>query len=126
MKRIDIQFVPAEQMRYSTCGDYQEFHDHYKISIVKMDDWRYEFLILFHELLELAWVLWKGVNIDDIDAFDMQYEKDRQPGDDSEPGDDRNAPYHEGHVWATVCERIAAKVLHVRWSQYEDAVLALF
>jgi hypothetical protein len=46
--------------------------------------------------------------------------------EDSEPGDDKHAPYHLQHGHATAVERHLAAALGIAWSDYADAVDALF
>jgi hypothetical protein len=68
------------------------------------------------------------IKVEDIDAFDIQFEKDREEGkhtEDEEPGDGPQAPYHWGHQLATSIERIAAFTLGVSWQEYENEVISL-
>lgn len=124
MNGINWKIIPHSEQRYPTAGDYWLDKDGvWQIRVSKLSDWRYEFLIFFHEALELAWCIWKGIPEPDVKAFDEEYERNRKPGDiDSEPGNDKRAPYFEGHQYATICERIAAIVLGVNWSEYDNEV----
>lgn len=123
---INIKVIPHKQQRYPTCGDYWlDKKGVYQVRISKMSDWRYEFLITFHELFELAWVIFKKVPLRRIDEFDIEFEKRRVKGNTDEPGDDPEAPYYEGHQWATVLEKIAAGFLGVSWARYDKEVTKL-
>lgn len=123
---INIKVIPLDEMRYRTVGDYWlDKKGVYQVRTVRLSDWRYEFLIIFHELFELAWVLYNKVEIKDIDEFDIEYEKKRRDGDVSEPGDSPRAPYYQGHQWATVLEKVAAAFLGVKWRKYESEVESL-
>lgn len=122
---IECRTILHNQQRYDTVGDWWTDDDGWHIRVSQLGDWRYNFLVAFHELLELAWCSWKGVKQSEVDAFDMAYEANRKPDDLSEPGDDPLAPYRDGHQLATHAERFAAMVLGVNWGQYEYAILAL-
>lgn len=123
---LDLRIIPHNTQRYETVGDYwMDEKEIYQVRISKMSDWRYEFLVAFHEIFELAWVIWKKVDIKDIDKFDRAYEENRKEGDVSEPGDDTKAPYYQGHQWATVLEKIAAAFLGVNWKKYDSEVINL-
>ena len=98
-------------------------NDIWQIRVSKMSDWRYEFLVAFHELLEMAWCIWHKVKVEDVDAFDIAYEENRKPGDKtSEPGNDPTAPYYMGHQMATIAEKLSATILGVNWDTYEAIV----
>ena len=126
LKGINIKTIPHELQRYPTCGDWYYSRDNvWQIRVSKMSDWRYEFLVAFHEILEMAWCHWQGVPQKDCDAFDIEYEKNRPKGDVSEPGDSPAAPYYFGHQVATVAERIAALTLGVDWAVYTKEVESL-
>ena len=127
MNGINYKVIPHSEQRYDTCGDYWlDENGIYQIRVSKMSDWRYEFLVFFHECLELAWVIFNKISLADIDAFDIEYENNRAPDDiKSEPGDDPKAPYHAGHQYASMCEHIAATVLGVKWDAYDSEVMHL-
>lgn len=122
---IEVKTIPHNEQRYDTVGDWWTDDDGWHIRVSQLGNWRWNFLVAFHELLELAWCAWKGVKQADVDAFDMAYEAARKPGDASEPGDDPRAPYRAGHQFATAAERLAAAVLDVNWTEYEAAIYAL-
>ncbi|HSS95839.1 MAG TPA: hypothetical protein VLK33_02350 [Terriglobales bacterium] len=127
MLPVSIKTIPHKNQRYSTCGDW--YYDEEKtlcIRVSQMEDARYEFLVALHELVEVKLCEWCGVTQKQVDDFDMDYEKSREPGDDSEPGDSPSAPYRFQHCLATGIERIVATVLGVDWKSYEAAINALF
>lgn len=126
MTGINFQIIPHEEQRYPTPGDWWcDDEDVWQIRVSALGDWRYEFLIFFHEVLEMAWCRWKGIREEDVTAFDERYEENRRVGDLSEPGNDPKAPYWFGHQVATLCERSAAHILNVDWNVYDAAVNAL-
>ena len=121
--RIVIETIPHSQQRYPTVGDWQidkagDLH----ITVSKMSDQRYEFLVAAHEMIEAYLAIHAGVSPAAVDRFDKAYEAKRKQGDDSEPGDDPKAPYYRQHQIATGIERLLAVELGVDWSTYDREV----
>lgn len=126
MTGINLKIISHEDQDYNTPGNWWvDENDCWQIRVSKLGDWRYEFLVFFHEILEMAWCQFKGIREEDVTAFDERYEDNRRVGDLSEPGNDPKAPYWFGHQVATLCERSAAQILFVDWSDYDRAVNAL-
>lgn len=127
MNGIIFETIPHKSQKYDTCGDwgYDGEKGAYYIRVSQMTDWRYEFLVAIHELVEMAWCWKNGVSEEEVTEFDREFEKNRIPGDDSEPGDDLKAPYREGHQLATMIERATALILGVNWRDYCNEVLSL-
>lgn len=127
MLHIDIQTIPHQQQRYSTVGDYVTTPDgvvHIRVS--ELGDWRMEALIAVHEVVEKLLCRKRGITEDEIDAFDLEYERKRAEGDvTSEPGEASDAPYRREHFFATSIERLLAAELGVDWREYEDRIHAL-
>lgn len=127
MKSISIKTIPHSEQRYPTCGDwYYDENGDLQIRVSIMEDARYEFLVALHELVEVKLCEWTGVSQKAVDAFDMEYEKNRAADDDSEPGDSPYAPYRLQHCLAIGVERVVAAVLQIDWQAYEKAITALF
>ena len=92
---------------------------------ISKTNWKYEFLVALHELVEWALIHDKGLAIEDIDAFDIQFEKERSEGKhskDAEPGNDMTAPYYMEHQIATSIEQAMAVFLKVDWPTYEKTI----
>jgi len=124
---IVIKTIPHAEQRYPTCGDwYYDADKSLQIRVSQMHDSRYEFLVALHEVIEVKLCEWCGVTQKVVDDFDMEYEKNREEGDESEPGDSPRAPYKFQHCVATGIERIVAAVMGVDWSDYEATINALF
>ena len=129
LKEIQYKTIPHSDQRYKTVGDYFEDREgkmQFRVSDMRNSD--YEFLVLIHELIE--WYLCRraGVKIEDIDAFDMKFEREREEGkhsDDAEPGDHPSAPYGWAHRFATKIEKKLAKRLGVDWGTYDKRVASL-
>lgn len=110
---------PAEEMRYPTAGDWLSDDPRSQtIVVVAMADWRHEFLIALHELVEAALCNQRGIKEADVTAFDKAF------AGDGEPGDDPRAPYCREHKIATAVERMMAFELGVDWDEYDAAVEA--
>lgn len=122
---IEVRTIPHNQQRYDTVGDWWTDEEGWHIRVSYLGNWRYNFLVAFHELLECAWCKQRGVSEAAVTFHDIGFEKNRRPGDLSEPGDDPRAPYRVGHQFASLVERFAAFALGVEWGAYEAAVNAL-
>jgi hypothetical protein len=125
--RYVIRVVPHHKQRYETVGDWIP-GEPVKICVSKMKDERYIFLVAIHELIEYELCRMKGISDEQVLEFDSMFEQERSVGlqrASSEPGDDPRAPYKKEHAFATDIERLVAQKLGVRWSDYEEAALAL-
>ena len=118
---VKIEIIPHSEQRYPTVGDW--FFDgegNLTIKISALNDWRKEMLIALHELVEVLKCKHDGVTQEQVDRFDIVFEKARQDGNDDEPGDDPKAPYVKQHCLATGIERVMAAELGVSWKEYEE------
>lgn len=126
---ISIKTIPHKNQRYKTCGDWWVTPDgDVEIRVSGTGDWREEALVAFHELREFLVCRHRGLTAEAVDAFDLQYEKDRAAGlhgSEDEPGNDPKAPYRDAHMAATQAERALAYDLAVDWERYGNAILAL-
>ena len=126
MLDIEVKTTPHHQQRYPTCGDWQQPADGVmRVTISDMQNWRMEFCVAVHELIEAALCQHNEVDAMAVDVFDMQYEKERSEGDVSEPGDDPAAPYHREHCFATGIERLLVAELGLNWQVYENVINSL-
>jgi hypothetical protein len=100
--RIVIETIDHSKQRYPTVGDWQiDKAGNLHITVSRMSDQRYEFLVAAHEMIEAYLAMHAGMSPETVDRFDKAYEAKRKPGNDSEPCDDPRAPYHREHVFAT-------------------------
>ncbi len=122
MINIRIKTIPEEEHRYPTTGDWW-FNPDGSLDVVVTDSGRpdHEFLIAFHELVEVWLCRKRGITTEAVDAFDMEYEGNRKDGDVSEPGDDPRAPYYHEHQFASGVERLMAAELGINWQEYEGS-----
>lgn len=91
------------------------------------------FLVAAHELIE--WYLAKkaGITVQQVDDFDMAYEKAHRKGgtldgerlDNTEPGDDPTCPVFRQHLLATAIERLLCGEMDIPWDDHADRVEAL-
>ena len=132
LRRVDyvISQVAHRRQRYETVGDWIPGSSRRptEIRVSKMKDQRYVFLVALHEMIEYELCKKNGVSDDEVIAFDMDFEADRQKGLHSpraEPGNHPRAPYRDEHGFATLIEAMVAKKLGVKWSAYEEALAAL-
>lgn len=129
MKLEDIQakVIQHSKQRYCTLGDYFFRGGKMMFRVSELGRWEYEFAVLVHEIVEWGLVKHRGVKIEDIDAFDKEFEEDRARGlhgPDDEPGDDPRAPYHREHCFATAVERMLIAAFGLSWQGYVDACAA--
>lgn len=116
-----------KQLRNEQCGDWQYGEDFITASSREMSDWRYEFLVQLHELVEAALCKSDGITDEQVTAFDALFETERANGQHSETdedGDDERAPYRRQHRMATIVEMIVADALEVDWKKYSDEIYA--
>jgi len=126
--KVVLASIPHKNQRYETVGDWWEnssypFRQSWDIRVSEMEDWRYELLVAVHELVEMALCKHRGIKEKDVSDFDMEFEQNRDLGDESEPGDDPAAPYRREHRFAENIERQLAHELNVDWETYNQAVL---
>ena len=126
MKKIIIQTVPDTHQRYNTVGDYYKDEAGNRIFTVSdMNNWRYEFLIAMHELVESALCESRNISDEDIDNFDIKFEEQRLLNPEiGFPGDDSTAPYFNEHQFATKIEKLIAEELCVDWNSYDNTCAA--
>lgn len=123
MLKINIRSIPAHEQRYPTCGDYVgDPHTGLYVTVNEMGDCYKEFLVALHELCEYFSCRMQGIEEPKIAAFDIEFEKNRQEGDDSEPGDSLKAPYRIQHRFAENIERQMCLQLGIDWNDYSKTV----
>ena len=119
MLDLEAKTIPHSEQRYDTVGDYFRHNGSTHFRVSEMQNWRFEFLIFFHEFVEWALCQDQGISNATIDRFDMGFTGE------GEPGDDPKCPYREQHRRAMVMEQLMADMLGVDWREYEKVVNAL-
>ena len=118
--RIIIETIPHKDQRYDTAGDwYFDDAGSMVIKVSGLGDWRKEFLVAVHELIEVGLCSNCGITAEAVDKFDMNYKGE------GEPGDAHDAPYRRQHFTATTIERQLADALCVDWLDYEKQLSEL-
>ncbi len=129
IKKIEINFIPKEHQRLECyrqdgCADYY-FEEGVKfqgeellkgtliINVSRSKSWRPQWLVLLHEIIELAIVLHSGISFKEIDRFDQQMTLP-----DNDPGSLPYAPYHKAHMTALKIEKIMARKIGIKWGSY--------
>ncbi len=114
--------TPLKELRFTTAGDWTMREDGtFEIWLCEIEDWRYQFIVLIHELTEWAWCLWRGVGAGESDAFDALWESELKMGlhlPEEEAGFDKRAPYRGGHVWGARMEWVFCYILGIGWRKY--------
>lgn len=118
---VHTEFIDHKDQRYDTAGDYWIDDRLWYIRVSDTEDWRHKYLIMIHELIEMALCKHHSIDFESIDDFDMDGEGANHP----DPGSLASAPYHNEHVLATQIEKRVAKMLGVNWKDYNDALNAL-
>jgi hypothetical protein len=122
---ITIVAIEHNQQRYETVGDWQwrdKENTNLLITVSNMQDWRFNFLVAFHEQVEVMLCKLRNISQEDVDKFDIEYEKNRPENDVTESGNDPSAPYYNEHQFATKLERLMARELGVNWDEYDQTV----
>lgn len=121
---IYVRCIPQDQHRFTTIGDWWEDGDVLEVRISAELDWRYQFAVLFHELIEFGICKVAGITTVECDAFDALFEREYEFGKwprSVEAGFDKRCPYRRGHVWGSRFERLVIFLLGASWSGYIDA-----
>jgi hypothetical protein len=123
--KIEAKTIPYSEQRYPTCGDYWDDKDgkHFRVNDMGNED--YAFLVLIHEMVEERLTRRRGLTEQEIMAFDLMWEKEREDGKhapDDEPGHDPRAPYRREHILSENIERLLAWEMGLDWETYGEAV----
>ncbi len=108
--KLEIQFIPHAQHRFTTIGHWFVKNDVLTIQISQEICWENKVLTLLHELIEAAICIRQGITTEQCDAFDALFEAEYALGiwpKSVEAGFDPRCPYGKGHVWGTRFERLA-------------------
>jgi hypothetical protein len=133
--KIIIEPIQHENQRYPTCGDWYIDRESGDLIIRVSEEMGKDscFLVAIHELVECYLAMRKGITVQQVDDFDIAYEKAHRAGgtiegerlDTSEPGDDPTCPVFREHLLATIIERLLCGEMDIPWDTHADAVEAL-
>ncbi len=122
---IYVEVIPHKCQRYPTVGDWQHLPGGLHVSVSDTGDRTSNFLVAIHEIVEAFLCDVNGVSEQDVDEFDMLFEKNREDGCLNEPGDSPKAPYHVQHKVADLVERMVALQAGVNWEKHCERIEAL-
>lgn len=115
--KIIINTIGHRDQRYKTIGDWViEDNGDIEIFVSDLGDWRYNYLLALHELVESALCKDRKIPQKLVDQYDIA-----RP-DDDEPGDNSDAPYHKEHMIASAIERTMCQFMGINWNKYEEAM----
>ena len=116
LKRIEVEFIPGDQQRYETVGDwyYSEDGETLIVKISNMSRKRREFMVLLHELTELILCSEAGITAKQVDDYDKTH-----PDAGGDERDMADAPYVKQHGQAITIERMLGHFLGEDWVDYE-------
>jgi hypothetical protein len=122
---ISIKTIPHKKQRYDTLGDYWQDGKVFKMRVSKLKDWRWEFLIAIHELVESHITRHRGIKEKDISEFDLMMLKKPESKYYLDPGCDPKAPYHKEHMFGIRIEKLLAKELDVNFKEYDSSIMQI-
>jgi len=73
--KINVKFVPHKKHKFTTIGYWFVENDTLNIWISEELSWENRVLVLFHELIESAYCIRKGITTEECDEFDALFEK---------------------------------------------------
>lgn len=117
---VYAETIKHDLQRYPTVGDYCWYRDLHRIFISDTGNEDYNFLICIHELIESYLAKRAGIELNDIDKFDLDYDGE------GEPGNDPDCPYREFHKIASQVEMLLCDEMDLDWEEYDIAVNKLF
>ena len=110
-------------MRYFTFGDYFINNHTLNFQIVDHGNDIFTKLTLIHEMVEYFLVEQRGLSIDDIDKFDIDFENDPERVKlYGEPGNDPNCPYKPEHEIAEKVAQMMCEHLGINYNDYENCM----
>lgn len=111
---IKITFIPHKEHRFTTIGFWYVEKNTLHIEISKEICWENRVAVLFHELIEAAICISKGITTEQCDEFDELFELEYAMGKwpkSVEAGFDKRCPYRKGHIWGSRFERLVIFLL---------------
>ena len=121
--KIEIKSIPQNEQRFTTQGDWWEDEDSetLQIRVTEMDNLKYWFTVLVHELVEICFCRILGVTTWQADEFDMTWERELSNGLHNltdEAGEDSRCPYRVGHMAGEKAELIMSLLLGFDFDEY--------
>jgi hypothetical protein len=117
---ITIKLIPPEEHRACVdgCDWYWDEQGDLQVRISPLGDWREETLLAIHETMEAIMCKHNGVTQQQVDEFDIEFDRTHPDLPDAGAGDDPAAPYAREHRIATGLEMVLCAELGVNWMAY--------
>lgn len=125
---IHIRVLPKEEMRPEVDGAdwFWDANGNLQVQVGPMSDWRYEIALAFHEAFEACLCKNNGVKQQDVDKFDMEYDKAHPDRPDLNAGDETDAPYVAEHNYATIVDRLFIGACGLKRKPYDDELATVY
>ena len=120
LKRIIIDFIPIEKMRWNGLGDYYEMDGNgvKQIFVADTGNELYNRLIAQHELTEDTLLVAHSISVKTIDDYcDKVFAEGGEP-DSCNP----ESPIHREHCFADSIERLTAIECGISQKKYDDDI----
>lgn len=116
--RILITEINHKNQRYDTAGDWQfikfsQKGEILKITVSKLTDPRYYYLVAIHEFIEAVLCKFMGITEEMVDKWDFDHPEE------IDPGSLEGCPYRNQHELATLMEKRISEMIGVDWNKYE-------
>src|SRR6266478_5100406 len=114
--KITLEVIPPSEMRLGEAGDWQLNGDNLIVRCADMGDWRYNFLLLRHEMDEAMLCKLAGITTEQVDADQLyaQNHPEIENNPDSFSGYPESALQNQ-HNDALAAEWIMSRLLGVDW-----------
>ena len=127
MREVHIKFIPNNEHRYETIGDwFIDKKGNLQIRVSKFEDERHSMLVAIHEVFEAYAATKNHIPEPEVTKFDVWFEEEskagRIPATLEEPGMHKSCPYNREHQYATAVEMVLATLLGCNWWEYDEAV----
>lgn len=125
IKSLSVKIIPIKEQRQTTGGRWEyDQEGNCLILISDMTNKVFIIPVIFHEMIEMFWCVWKGITTEQADEFDDYYETLYASGKvpiGNDAGDDPKCPYYQGHQYGIMFERLVCWMLGIDWKEYCDA-----
>lgn len=129
-RQIEVEFVPLQEMRYESLGDYFYKHGVLHFKIADTGNPLYNKIILIHEMIEQTLTEAKGIKEEQILKYDLEFEALRKAGkvgENDEPGEGKGSPYRREHVLSEIVERLMLNHLGQKtFDEYTEIISKVF
>ncbi len=112
MLDIKIKTISPKKLTYNRVGDWHWEDDRLLISVANMKDFRHEWILGIHEIVEAFLCKIAGITEEEIDAFDQKHEGKFIPG----------GPGYFQHMLATAIEMVVTSYGQINWQSYEEEI----